>query len=54
MKVIGIILIILGLIGFIFAGIAFGDIGLSFGFTSVCAIFGGIGLIKGAKHDRKL
>lgn len=52
MKAIGIILIILGLIGFICAGIAFGDIGLSFGFTSICAILGGIGLIKGAKNGK--
>ena len=49
MKIIGILLILAGIAGFVFSTMAFGDIGLSFGFSGVVALLTGIGFLSAAK-----
>ena len=45
MKVLGIILIVVGGIGIILAGVMFGDIGVAAGIGAVTAILSGIGFL---------
>lgn len=54
MKIVGILLIVLGLIGLICSTIGFGDIGLSFGLTGAVSVLCGIGFLAGAKNLRRL
>ena len=49
MKIIGILLILAGVAGFVFSTMAFGDIGLSFGFRGVVSLLTGIGFLSAAK-----
>ena len=49
MKIIGILLILVGIAGFVFSTMAFGDIGLSFGFSGVVSLLTGIGFLSAAK-----
>lgn len=49
MFVIGILLIVAGVLGFLGSSAAFGDIGLSFALTGIVSILAGIGFILCAK-----
>lgn len=53
MKVIGILLILVGLLALVASTIGFGDIGLSFGASGVVAILSGIGFLKANKLMKK-
>lgn len=50
MKLIGIMLIIIGVIGVLLSGIMFGDIGIAALIGSVVGILSGIGFIKTSKE----
>ena len=49
MKIIGILLILVGIAGFVFSTMACGDIGMSFGFSGVVAVLTGIGFLSANK-----
>ena len=49
MKIIGILLILVGIAGFVFSTMAFGDIGMSFGYGGVVALLTGIGFLTASK-----
>ncbi|MEE9444871.1 MAG: hypothetical protein V3V19_04320 [Cocleimonas sp.] len=51
MKIIGILLIILGLIGATIGGMAFGDIGIIAFLTSAVAILSGVGFILSSNKN---
>ena len=51
MKVIGILLILVGIVGFVLSGVAFGDIGLSFAYGGVISILCGIGFVAAGKRN---
>ena len=50
MKVIGVLLIIVGIVGFVLSTMAFGDIGLSFAYSGGVALLSGIGFLTASKR----
>lgn len=54
MRVIGIILIILGIIGFLMGTIMFGDIGIACMVGALSALLSGIGFLVAAKKIKEL
>ena len=54
MKIIGILLIILGLIGLFFSTLMFGDIGIACGIGALTALLSGIGFILGHSKLNKI
>ena len=51
LKVIGILLIIVGVGGLALSTMAFGDIGLSFAYAGIVSILSGIGFLAAKKHS---
>ena len=51
MKVIGILLILVGIAGLFISNVAFGDIGLSFAYSGVVSILSGIGFLAAGKRN---
>ena len=49
MKIIGIILVVVGVLGLILSGMMFGDIGIAAAIGSVSALLSGIGFIVANK-----
>ena len=54
MKVLGIILIVVGGIGIVLAGVMFGDIGLAAGIGAITAILSGVGFLLVVKSLKNL
>ncbi len=54
MKVIGILLIILGVIGLLLGGMMFGDIGIACIVGALAALLSGIGFLKADKQLKNL
>ena len=52
MKVIGILLILVGIGGFVLSTMAFGDIGVSFGYAGAIALLTGIGFMIASKKAK--
>jgi len=46
MKVIGVLLLVIGVIGLILGGMMFGDIGIAAWIVSVTAVVSGVGFLK--------
>lgn len=54
MKVIGIILIVVGIVGLLFSTIMYGDIGVACGIGAITALLSGIGFILICSKLKKL
>lgn len=52
MKIIGILLVVVGLIGLILSSMMFGDIGIAAGIGAITAILSGVGFIQVDKRLR--
>ena len=54
MKIIGILLIVLGVIGFVLSSMMFGDIGVAGGIGSASALLSGIGFLLACRQLKSM